>query len=406
MSAAAAAAAVAAKRKHSSHPDYVPDPTKTYEYQNGQGRRDSRVAVKAKKSVVTSALLDGSPAAAAVDRASIPLTQTGMLDVCRVSAALLRDDRRMVSVSATRPNMCKFYDLAANEAGVQTCDGDYDALDMSLLVGKLFPVFSQVRRTIKSSNVMLAPIPAGDDDAGDHPFALRPALLCTLGDKRDDQGEILAQGVIVSNKCLNHPLDSESRLDVRTSPAFEDSVAYLWITHDYSKLSIRSLGPPRFKTQKTDDEEDIIVVVPSSDRNLYESRFKWQACVEKQGIITGKRGFTELKDTGMDFVRSVLSPSWTIRAAMEQLAIMRTADPQGEHPYLLDLVMTIDDTAEISGLVLRKFLLVEMLLLGTPLAPLAHPVSTQPVSLPDLPPAPAVPGGARGLYDRMKLFLM
>lgn len=385
------------KRKHTSHPDYVPDPTKTSVYQNGQGRRDSRVAVKAKKSVVTPALLDS--AAAAVDRASLPLTPGGLLDVERVTRALLREDRRMVSVSATRPNMCKFYDLAANEAGVQSCDGDYDALDMSVLVGKLFPVFSQVRPSIKASNPNLAPLPC---DAGDHPFSMRPALLCTLGDKRDDQGEILAQGVIVSNKCLNHPLDSDARVCVGTSPAFEDSVAYLWITHDYSKLSIRSLGPPRYKTLSPTDGEQSIEVIPAADRNLYEARFKWQACVESQGVISGVRGFTELKDTGMDFVRSVLSPSWTIRAAMEKLAGMRTTDPHGEHPYLLDLAMTMDDTAAISGLALRKFLLIEMLLMGTPLAPLAAS-QPPPTALPDLPPAPAVPGGAKGLYDRMKL---
>lgn len=381
------------KRKHTSHPDYVPDPTKTSVYQNGQGRRDSRVAVKAKKSVVTPALLD-TPAAA-VDRASLPLTPAGDLDVARVEAALLRPDRRMVSVSATRPNMCKFYDLAANEAGVPGCEGDYDALDMSALVGHLFPVFSQVRPTIKASNPCLEPLPA---DAGDHAFAMRPALLCTLGDKRDDQGEILAQGIIVSNKCLNHPLDSDSRLVVGTSPAFEDSVAYLWITHDYSKLSIRSLGPPRYKTLSTTDDHSIDVI-PAADRNLHENRFKWQACVEKQRVITGVRGFTELKDTGMDFVRSVLSPSWTIRAAMERLMGMRAEGMLDSH--LLDLTMTMDDTTVISGLALRKFLLIEMLLMGTPLAPLAMSQPQPADALPDLPPGPAVPGGAKGLYDRM-----
>lgn len=334
------------------------------------------------------------------------------------------------------------YDIAANEAGLEEMSGGdvyFVASNMHRLVGHLMPVFSQVRPPSKSrveststttrkpanrkvSELNMDPIePLGHDGSlprKPHAFALQPVQLSTVGDT--DQGMFLAQGIIVSNKCYNFPEGDDRRVSTGRNPAFEETVCWVLVTHSYYShgngggsgggyLTYASLGPPSTKTSK----DGIVRILDTPDRNLYEHLFGWKRFME-QNVDEGARkcnvssfGFTDIKQTGKDTTRCILP--WTIQDVAQRLHRMRAEGGGDVTAYLRDLPMKAALNHEsdlkhrpVGGMDLRRMLLIELLLRGTPLEPLLDfPTAA---SLPLLPSGPRVPGGAAGLYRRMKDF--
>ena len=370
-----------------------------------------------------------------------------VIDTARLADELLRTGKHapcLATIALSEAAACVMYDLAANEAGLGpqfSSRGNIRTVidNMRHLVGHVIPVFSQVRapsaaaaaaaahaatedqrprggggkkkRIAELNAAPIEPLAAGGSrqlPPKPHAFAMQPVNLSTVGSRPRDQGVFLAQGVIVSNKCFNFPEDDDRRVVTGRNPAFEETICYVLITHSYEGLSYAALGPPSTKT----GADGRVRVVDHPDRNTHEHTFGWRAFME-QNAAEGRRcsvsafGFTDIKQTGKDTTRKVVP--WSIEHVAAQLADMRASNPHGLGLYLRDLPMVAALNAEVSlrerpigGMDLRRFLLIETLLRGTPLEPLLDPPGQRrPLHL----PAPTVvPGGARGLYDRMKSF--
>ncbi len=339
---------------------------------------------------------------------------------------------RLVIAKCSEPVACIMYDLAINEAGIDDdafCGDDiaYVAANMGRLVGHLIPVFSQVRPTLrpgdpaarktkkrKASDLNMDPIqPLGEGGAlprKAHAFAMQPVQLSTVG--THDQGVFLAGGVIVSNKCFNYPQDDPKRISTGRNPAFEETVCWMLVTHTYDGLTYAQLGPPSTKTVRTADREERVQILDVPGRNTHDALFQWRAFMD-ENLGEGRRagvssfGFTDIKQTGKDTTRRILP--WTIEDVVLRLETMRAAAGRDLVPYLRDLpmkaLMNNDgnlNNRPVGGLDLRRMLLIELLLTGTPLEALLRPRDAGRALA--LPAAPKVPGGAAGLYERMKDF--
>jgi len=240
-----------------------------------------------------------------------------------------------------------------------------------------------------------------------HAFALQPVQLSTVGDSPGDQGMFLGGGVIVSNKCFNWPEGDARRVGTDRNPAFEETLCWVLVTHSYSGMTYASVGPP--STKASGDGTVRIIDVPG--RNAFEHLFGWRAFME-HNLGAGRRagvsafGFTDIKQTGKDTTRCIVP--WSIEFVAARLASMRGDFGDSLAAYLRDLPMKAALNHEanlehrpVGGMDLRRMLLIEMLLKGTPLEPLLGPADqARALGL----PAPKVPGGAPGLYRRMKEF--
>lgn len=322
------------------------------------------------------------------------------------------------------------FDLAVNEAGIDDgifSGGDVEvvAANMGRLVGHLVPVFSQVRPTVRArdaacktkkrkvSELNMDPIqPLGDGGAlprKAHAFAMQPVQLSTVG--THGQGMFLAGGVIVSNKCFNYPEGDPKRVGTGRNPAFEETICWMLITHSYEGLTYAAVGPPSTKTVRTAEGVERVEVLDTPGRNTLECVFRWRAFMV-ENLEDGRRagvsafGFTDIKQTGKDTTRRILP--WTIEDVTARLASMRNLHDLSS--YLRDLPMKAMLNYEVDlgnrpvgGMDLRRMLLIELLLAGTPLEGLQRGPDAADRAL-ALPAPPKVPGGAAGLYDRLKAF--
>lgn len=360
----------------------------------------------AHKNVVTYAPISESARRAVssetmVDRASLPVRlvrDREFLDLEKICKALDASSSGLGTIAMTRPALRCMVD-----AGLREAFGRPEHRDITHLVGRIMPVFGQLRATTSSrSNDDSALIKNGlpVTDACKHSFAFKPVVISTIGEVPGDQGEIVALGVVVSNKTVNFGVGDDRRVSLGRHPAFEESMCWVLVVHVYAPvpISYASLGPP--STKKTCGK---YAIVHDFRRNAYDHVFRWtefmNSRTEHRGCGVSSFGFTDTKQSGKDVVRQ-MTP-WSIAHGQRVLDEAR-ANGQLEN-MLIDAPMTIAGKrasmrAECpSGIDVRRFLLIEMLLTGTPLDRL---LVSQHVSL-DFEP-PEIPGGGPGAYERLR----
>ncbi len=243
----------------------------------------------------------------------------------------------------------------------------------SLAPGVLIPVFGQIRRVEKFKNSALAKkcAPVTDDP---HPFACTPVVVATTGDGHGDQGDIVLQGIVASNKVVNRAVGDPRRRTLGRHPAFEETMCVVLVTHVYDPpVSYASLGP--HSTKKRGDVYEIHPDKPPG-RNAHDSVFLWnefmRARSDERGCGVSSFGFTDTKQSGRDVVRYMFP--WSIRHAASVLEEFRRHDDLRR--FLLETPMTLMGKRAParkecpSGIDVRRFLLAELLLKNTPLEPL------------------------------------
>lgn len=284
----------------------------------------------------------------------------------------------------------------------------------------------------KMSSMHMAPVAADK-----HTFMGQVVAITTCGVVDGDQGDIVAQGVTVSSKAYNFPMRDVRRVCCSGNPAFDETCAYVLVTHVYERwhrlggggsgnggsgggigIPFKALNPPEFlmdKDRATGKPTRIMLTGDDSQvsRNLYEDTFRWEPYLRNRLAIDSSSrraisafGFNDSKQSGKDMLRRLVP--FSIAECMDALHEYRGAGTLATH--LCNMRMSRDrrqvDMASIGGMDLRRFLLIEMLLLDTPLASLACPAAAQPpgfsssFSFPF--PAPCVVDGVRGAYTRLK----
>jgi hypothetical protein len=209
---------------------------------------------------------------------------------------------------------------------------------------------------------------------------------------------LAGHGIIVSNKGMNFPVGDGRRVSLGRKAEFEESLCWVLITHVYvdANTSYAAIGPPA--TKKRGDKYEI---VKTEYRNLYDDVFKWEAFMENNTHLRGCGvslfGFTDTKQCGKDITRRLVP--WSIAHVTDTLAWFRENDRLDT--FLVEAEMTSVKRASgredmPSGMDMRRFLLLEFLLIGTPLEPM---LKSERVTFPFQ--APSIPGGGSGLYRRM-----
>lgn len=235
-------------------------------------------------------------------------------------------------------------------------------------VGSLIPVFGQIRCFTKfdeNSTFAKNCAPIADD----HAFAFCPVVLATTGESGGDQGEIVMQGVVVSNKAVNGKLGDARRWTIGRNPVFEETVCIVLVTHVYDPpISYAALGP-----HGTKKHGSVYKIQKTPGRNAYESTFLWDEFMhtrgEERGCGVSSFGFTDTKQSGKDVVRHMFP--WTICHAASVLGEFRR---HGDlRRFLLETPMTLAGKRAAarkecpSGIDVRRFLLAELVLKCTPL---------------------------------------
>ena len=294
----------------------------------------------------------------------------------------------------------------------------------SQLVGHVIPVFGQIRETEAggrtrrkrptSNQRYMAPI-----DDGPHPFAFRPVVIATNADPSDtrpeaSQGMFAALGVVVSNKMYNYPCGNERRVCTRPNPAFDETVAWVLVTHVYGNgqgIFMASVAPPRVVKGPAG-----LVVLDTEHRNAHESTFKWRAhiqhhldnvCADKSPVSAF--GLSDIKQTVKDMFRNIVA-SATIIDTHRTLRELRESGELDSALVHVPMKATDDNSRQkrplaSQGIDLRRCLLVEMLLTGTPLQPLLGDGSDAHTQAElQLPEVASVHGGPKELYARAKAF--
>jgi len=343
-----------------------------------------------------------------VDSISIPtvrLYDEQVLDTSRISDELLRvgtQARGLSTIVLSRASLAVNISFAMSEAhGVSLAD-DLSVFEkiahIVKLIGHVMPVFGQIRKPPSTGLGDKSKIYQNHRQITDeyHSFAFEPVLISTSGDAPGDSGEIVAQGIIVSNKGVNFPVGDDRRVTLGRKAEFEESLAWVLITHVYVVASYAAIGPPA--TKKKGDSYEI---VKTDHRNLYEDIFKWEAFMQHKTHLRGCGvslfGFTDTKQTGKDMARRLVP--WSIAHAADTLAWFRENDRLDA--FLMEADMTSVKRASgredmPSGMDMRRFLLLEFLLIGTPLEPMLR---GERVIFPFQ--APIILGGGNGLYRRL-----
>jgi hypothetical protein len=269
------------------------------------------------------------------------------------------------------------------------------------LVGHVIPIFGQTRAApatgLGPKSQMLANHSKLEEG---HKFGFEPVVIATSGDGPGDSGEIICQGVIVSNKGLNFPVDDARSVSLGRRDEFEETMCWVLITHAYMPVSYASLGP--YPTTRDGDKYKYIDTI---GKNLYNDTFKWNEFMDNHTDLLGcgvsRFGFTDTKQTGKDMSRRLFP--WSIKYAMEYLGWFRSRGKLEE--FLIDTPMSTGRRAKDrddnpSGMDVRRFLLAELLLSGTPLENIIH---NKPVEFGFA--GCKVTDGGEGLYKRLQTFM-
>jgi len=343
-----------------------------------------------------------------VDSISIPtvrLYDEQVLDTSRISDELLRvgtQARGLSTIVLSRASLAANISFAMSEAHGVSLTDDLSVFEkiahIMKLIGHVMPVFGQIRKPPSTGLGDKSKIYQNHRQITDeyHSFAFEPVLISTSGDAPGDSGEIVAQGIIVSNKGVNFPVGDDRRVTLGRKAEFEESLAWVLITHVYVVASYAAIGPPA--TKKKGDSYEI---VKTDHRNLYEDIFKWEAFMQHKTHLRGCGvslfGFTDTKQTGKDMARRLVP--WSIAHAADTLAWFRENDRLDA--FLMEADMTSVKRASgredmPSGMDMRRFLLLEFLLIGTPLEPMLR---GERVIFPFQ--SPSILGGGNGLYRRL-----
>jgi hypothetical protein len=345
-----------------------------------------------------------------VDSISIPtvrLYDGHVLDTARISDELLRcgsQARGLSTIVLSRASLAVNVSFAMTEARGVLLPDDMSVFEkiahIATLVGHVMPVFGQIRKPPSTGLGDKSKIYQNHRQITDeyHSFAFEPVVISTSGDAPGDSGEIVAQGVIVSNKGMNFPVGDDRRVSLGRKAEFEESLCWVLITHVYveTNTSYAAFGPPATK-KKGDTYE----MVKTEHRNLYDDIFKWEAFMQNNTHLRGCGvslfGFTDTKQCGKDITRRLVP--WSIAHVVDTLAWFR--ENNRLDTFLVEAEMTSVKRASgredmPSGMDVRRFLLLEFLLIGTPLEPMLR---GERVTFPFQ--APSIPGGGSGLYRRM-----
>lgn len=244
------------------------------------------------------------------------------------------------------------------------------AMASSPAPGILIPVFGQIRRVEKFDGAFARNCAPVTDEP--HPFACTPVVVATTGDGHGDQGDIVLQGIVVSNKIVNRAVGDTRRRTLGRHPAFEETMCVVLVTHVYDPpIPYAALGP-----HSTKKRGNVYEICKHPGKNLYDSVFLWnefmQARSDERGCGVSSFGFTDTKQSGRDVVRQMFP--WSIRHAASVLEEFRRHDDLRR--FLLDTPMTLMGKRAParkecpSGIDVRRFLLAELLLKNTPLEPL------------------------------------
>lgn len=329
------------------------------------------------------------------------------------------------------------YDIAVNEAGLGEhllSDGDFGvvAANVGLLTGRLWPLFGQATLPSLTANHATAaryhyePLEPCSKDGSlpkkQHGFAMRPVQISTLGNGKHDAGKFLLLGVVVSNKCYNFSDEDDARrVTTGCNPVFEGAACWVLVLHAYDEgLTYAAVNPP--KTRRDENGRCLVVAGDGRQpqrRNTYDHVFHWTAYIERNADCRrgglSSFGLSDIKHTGNDMLRKMVP--WTIPAVGAQLAALRMDGRLGA--CLLDLPRRTTPTdalrfdkinRALGALDLRRMLLLELLLVGTPLEALLMPEDHPEretrlrAALKPVVATAAVVGGGQGLYLRMKAF--
>jgi hypothetical protein len=345
-----------------------------------------------------------------VDSISIPtvrLYDDQMLDTSRISDELLRcgtQARGLSTIVLSRASLAVNVSFAMTEARGVILPDDMSVFEkiahIATLVGHVMPVFGQIRKPPSTGLGDKSKIYQNHKKITDeyHSFAFEPVLISTSGDAPGDSGEIVAQGIIVSNKGMNFPVGDVRRVSLGRKAEFEESLCWVLITHVYveTNTSYAAIGPPATK-KKGDNYE----IVKTAHRNLYDDVFKWEEFMQHKTHLRGCGvslfGFTDTKQCGKDITRRLVP--WSVSHVADTLSWFRENDRLDT--FLVEADMTSVKRASgredmPSGMDMRRFLLLEFLLIGTPLEPMLR---GERVTFPFQ--APTINGGGSGLYRRM-----
>ena len=348
-----------------------------------------------------------------VSSISIPtvrLYDKQVLDTSRISDELLRSGtqaRGLSTIVLSRASLAVNISFAMSEAHGVPLSDDLNMFEkvahITKLVGHVMPIFGQIRKPPSTGLGYKSKIYQNHRQITDeyHSFAFEPVIISTSGDAPGDSGEIIAQGVIVSNKGVNFPVGDARRVSLGRKAEFEESLAWVFITHVYvdANTSYAAIGPPA--TKKKGDNYEMVM---TEHRNLYDDIFKWSAFMENKTHLRGCGvslfGFTDTKQTGKDIARRLVP--WSIAHVTDTLAWFRENDRLDT--FLVEADMTSVKRASgredmPTGMDMRRFLLIEFLLTGTPLESMLR---GERVTFPFQ--APSIPGGGSGLYTRLHQF--
>ena len=348
-----------------------------------------------------------------VSSISIPtvvLYDRQVLDTTRISDELLRcgsQARGLSTIVLSRASLSVNISFAMTEARGVLLPDDLSVFEkiahITQLVGHVMPIFGQIRKPPSTGLGEKSKIYQNHRQITDeyHSFAFEPVLISTSGDAPGDSGEIVAQGIIVSNKGVNFPVGDDRRVSLGRKAEFEESLAWVLITHVYvdANTSYAAIGPPA--TKKKGDNYEMVM---TEHRNLYDDIFKWSAFMENKTHLRGCGvslfGFTDTKQTGKDMARRLVP--WSVSHVADTLAWFRDNDRLDT--FLAEADMTSVKRASgredmPTGMDMRRFLLLEFLLIGTPLE---NMLAGKRVEFPFEPPT--ISGGGNGLYKMLHQF--
>jgi hypothetical protein len=342
-----------------------------------------------------------------VDKMSLPMLDfdgKNVLDMSTICKELLCDFRGLSTIVLSRASLAASVSFGYFEAFGEKFPDEMTlftrASMITHMVGHVIPIFGQCRAVpitgFGPKSQMLAnhsKVCAG------HTFAFEPVIIATSGDGPGDSGEIICQGVIISNKGLNFPIDDARRVSLGRRDEFEETMCWVLVTHVYFFITYASLGP-----HPTTRDGNKYTYIQTEGKNLYNDVFKWNEFMDMHRDLLGcgvsRFGFTDTKQTGKDMSRRLFP--WSIKYAAETLAWFRSRGKLEE--FLVNTPMSTGRRAKDrddnpSGMDIRRFLLAEMLLLNTPLESILH---QEPVTFNFA--SPVIQDGGEGLYRRLHTF--
>ncbi|ABT15981.1 hypothetical protein FR483_N696R [Paramecium bursaria Chlorella virus FR483] len=344
-----------------------------------------------------------------VDKMTLPtiisIEGNEVLNMSMISRELMQDFRGLSTIVVSRATLAASVSFGYFEAFGTKIDDSADIFlrnsMITQLVGHVIPIFGQTRAAPTTGFGPKSQMLANHSKLEEgHKFGFEPVVIATSGDGPGDSGEIVCQGVIVSNKGLNFPVDDARRVSLGRRIEFEETMCWVLITHVYMPISYASLGP--YPTTKSGDKYRY---VETDGKNLFNDTFKWNEFMDEHKDLLGcgvsRFGFTDTKQTGKDMSRRLFP--WSIKYAMDTLEWFRSRGKLED--FLINTPMSTgrrskDRDDNPSGMDMRRFLLAELLLVGTPMENIIHGKSVEF----DFAGC-KVTGGGEGLYKRLQAYM-